>query len=250
MTEVKLHDIHKVPMASLLEADWNANEMSDAKFAQLVESIKKDGFREPIHIVPTANDRFRIIGGHHRYRAAKILEMEEITAVILDEKEYTEDIQKVQSIKMNVIHGKISPQKFTKIWVQMNKKYDEEVLRSMMGFESEEAMKGLIKDVARGLPEEFRDKLKKSEGEIKTIDDLATVIKKIYAEHGEEAKQAYMFFQFGGKTHLMIQMNKELREAMDLLSKSAKAGGMTVPELMIEQFVKSGLLKPQMPNSK
>ncbi|MCX6808007.1 MAG: ParB/RepB/Spo0J family partition protein [Patescibacteria group bacterium] len=248
---MKLYEPIKVKLIQLREADWNVNEMSDPKFNQLVRSIQEDGFREPIHVVPIdegvdENDNkfpiYRIIGGHHRFRAAQQLGFEEITAIVLDPHEYTEDVQKLQSVKMNMIRGKLSSKKFTKLYLELTEKYPDDLMAEFMAFDSEEAMQKMIKDIAKSLPGEMQDKLRKSADEIKTVDDLAMVINRIFAEHGNTVDKSFIFFNYGGKTHALIEMDKDLKTEIDLVCNHCEKHNKNINEVMKEVFAESPVL--------
>lgn len=232
----KLYVPQVVKIDSLRPADWNVNQMSDVQFNNLVKSIQEDGFREPIHVVPISVEGdqmiYRIIGGHHRVEAARICGLTEVTAIVFDAEEFTEDVQKLHSVKLNMIKGKISQQKFTKLFLDLKGKYPEELLHELMAFESQEHMKKFVKEVGKALPEDMRDKFKKSSKEIQTVDDLATVINGIFNEHGHTVAKSFIFFQFGGSTHLMIEMDKKTREALDAVVESCEKCNMDVNEAL------------------
>lgn len=86
--EVKLHEHIVLPIDSLIEAERNTNEMSDGKFALLVKKIESEWFKDSIYAVKLSWSeewKYRIIWGHHRVKAAKILGMKEVTAIVHDE---------------------------------------------------------------------------------------------------------------------------------------------------------------------
>lgn len=61
----------------------NPNRMDDERFALLVEAIRAEGFLQPILVTPTADGRFRIEDGHHRWLAAREVGLKSVPAVVL-----------------------------------------------------------------------------------------------------------------------------------------------------------------------
>ena len=51
----------------------NPNKMTSREFDLLCDNINKTGITDPILVRKTEGDKYRIIGGHHRYKAAKYL---------------------------------------------------------------------------------------------------------------------------------------------------------------------------------
>lgn len=84
--------IHPVSNVVWIEAsriktnDYNPNSQIDDNHRLLVESIDKDGWTQPIVVrPPDEKDRYVIIDGEHRYRAALKLKHDEVPVVILDQ---------------------------------------------------------------------------------------------------------------------------------------------------------------------
>src|SRR5690242_18759616 len=50
----------------------------------LIASIKAVGLIEPITVTPEANDRYKIITGHRRFRAAKAAGLDQVEVLIRD----------------------------------------------------------------------------------------------------------------------------------------------------------------------
>jgi hypothetical protein len=62
------------------ENPLNPNKESKFVFSKLIESIRENGFVDPI-IVRQKGERYEVIGGAHRLRAAKELSMPEVPAI-------------------------------------------------------------------------------------------------------------------------------------------------------------------------
>lgn len=94
---VKAHELNPAP--------YNPNKLAPAKYEALKDSIRKDGFIDPIVV---QKDGFNIIGGHHRLRAIKEICVEEgaavpeIPCILLD----VDDVAaKKLNLKLNHIKG-------------------------------------------------------------------------------------------------------------------------------------------------
>ena len=74
----------------------------DAKVDALQLSIAMDGIKEPLIVQKEVNGYYTIISGIRRFRIAKILGIEEVPVVIVDEQEITEDLiitHQIQRVK-------------------------------------------------------------------------------------------------------------------------------------------------------
>jgi ParB family chromosome partitioning protein len=72
-----------VPLHKLEEQPDNPNKMDDEHFKMLVESIRVNGFLQPI-LISFTDKRWVIVDGHHRARAAREIGMETVPALIKD----------------------------------------------------------------------------------------------------------------------------------------------------------------------
>lgn len=59
------------------------------KFLELIDSIKENGILQPILVRPMNGDKYEILAGHCRTEAAKLNNLEEVPAFILDVDDYT-----------------------------------------------------------------------------------------------------------------------------------------------------------------
>ena len=72
--------IEQRPLADLMQSRRNARIHSKKQIRQVADSIKENGFVNPIIITPDG----RIIAGHCRYAAAKLLGMHEVPTICID----------------------------------------------------------------------------------------------------------------------------------------------------------------------
>lgn len=212
-----IKDRQKIDIELIDENSWNPNAMKDGEFNALCKNIEEIGIVGAIQVVEKEG-RFLVIGGAHRLRAAKVLGYKEIRCDIFDEENFDEDLQRFQTVRLNVIKGKMSPQKFTELVDSLGDRYTEEMIQEMMGFADEEAFGRLYRDVNRNLPADLRKRLAKSKNEIKTIDDLSSILNVLFSTYGDTLKWNFMFFTWGGKKHIMVQCHGPLKKKMEIIS--------------------------------
>lgn len=211
--ESKRIQITYLPISSIELFEENPNVQDDKTFTMLMDSIREDGMFDPIDVVPAEDGKYKVIGGEHRYRACTLLGHEEIPTII--HSNYEDDKQKAMLVKLNVMRGKIDANKFVELYQKLSSKYSEDVLKKMMGFADEQAFKNMVKSVQNSLPEEIKEKAKEKMKDVKNVDDLALLLNSLFRKHGDTLDRSYMVFDFGGKSHLWVQMDKELKDIMD-----------------------------------
>lgn len=197
--------------------EWNPNEMDEVAFQRLIKEIKEVGFINPIQVVPVG-DKYRIIGGEHRYRAALILGMEKIPAIILEDKKFSdEELQKFLTVRLNMLRGKLNPMKFMELYDEFAKKYGEDKVQELMAITDKEVWKKITKDLKKdlkkaGVPKEEIEKL--DELDIEDIDKLGNILQDLFIKYGDTLKYSFMVFDFGGQKHVYIKLNKEAKQKL------------------------------------
>lgn len=233
--DVKLKD-HKetviISFDKIDNAEWNPNTMTGTKFDKLIAQIAEVGILENIVVRKTDEDRFEIVSGHQRAAAAKIVGYTDIPCTI--KKSWNRSKAVIQNMRFNILKGKIDPLKFTKMFDSLSKEYQPEILKDMMGFEEEAEFDRLYIQLRKELPDELKDKLDKSKNEIKTVDDLSNIINKLFSEYGGTLERSYMVFSYGGKEHLYISMNKQLRKKMEFIKEKSDAENRDINDVMME----------------
>lgn len=216
-----------IPVEDLLPDEDNPNVQKDAVFNALVENIQEIGMVEPIMVAPAYDEnenriegKYRIVSGHHRYEACKLLDYTEVPCII--QEDFDKDMQKFQLVRMNMLRGKIDPVKFTKLFNEMAEKYGEELVKQAMALVDEQAFKKLYIDVKKELPKELQEKLEEAKDDIKTVDDLSRILNSLFTKYGDTLQYNFMVFTFGGKTHYWIIMDKEVKAQMDKLADMCK----------------------------
>ncbi len=230
---------YDVPIDLIEPSEWNANEMDDGTFNRLVSELDENGFVDPIQIVPGKGGKFRIIGGEHRFHGAVSLGLEKVPCNVLTDKKYMDEkLQKLMSVRLNVIKGKLNPSKFAMLYQEMAKEYGEEQLKALFGFTQNDKWDRLVKGVEKAVESSgiggkgLADELKKKSKKVKTVDGLGAVLKKLFSKHGSDLKHGYMVFAFGGKEHLYIIADKETTAALSVIQDLCRKKNLNINEVI------------------
>lgn len=204
--KTKGHERTWLPIGALYENPNNPNEMTPREFDLLVKNIQDKGVTEDIEVRPLGDNKYRIIGGHHRFKACKYLGWDEAPCIINNDPDMDDERETFQVIKMNTIRGKMSPDKFMKLYDQLSVKYSDELLQEMMGFASDEEFQKLIKQTGNNLPPELKDKFFEASKDVKTVEQLAKVLNNILSEKSNTLGHGYLIFDFEGRESIWIRM--------------------------------------------
>lgn len=225
-------EILMIPVEDLIPDEDNPNEMDEATFDQLCEEIREQGFDEPIHVRPSPSlpGKYEIGSGHHRTKAAMVNGLTAIPAVI---KHWTDREKKVALTKRNVLRGNMNKQKLTKLYRDLAKdSKDPALLQRELGFTDTKAFEAMIEKVESQLPPKQRKKLAEAKEHIKSIDDLSSVLNRIFKEAGSELDKGYMVFSFGGKKHHYFQIDAATNDKLEAIIAAAEANGTSYTEVM------------------
>jgi hypothetical protein len=120
---------------------------------------------------------------------------------------------------LNVIGGKMNPEKFLKLYQEMADKYGKDALQQLMGYVDTRQFQKLVGDVKRGmkqsLPKEMHAEFDEKAKEAKTVEDLGTIIQTLFAKYGDTVQQSFVIFTHGNKEHIYVQMDKTMKKALD-----------------------------------
>ena len=119
----------------------------------------------------------------------------------------------------NFIRGQIDPQKFAKLYDDLAKTYGQELTQEMMGFADEAEFERLYQSVKRALPPELQKGLEEAKKEIKTIAGLSQILNSLFARYGDTLKYSFMTFEYGGRKHTVVMMDRKLKDQVELLKK-------------------------------
>lgn len=190
----------------LLPQEVNPNAMGDKEFNLLCDNLTQVGFVDPIFVRPLDGGKYRIIGGYHRWKAAGVLGFENVPCTIIDDPDFDGDLEKFQIVRMNMIRGKLSPEKFLKLYESLSSKYEEELLADSFGFSDEEQFKKLIQQMSKSLPKEMQSQFTEAAKEMKTIDGLTKLLNTMFNKYGDTLPYGYMVVDFGGKNSVWLRM--------------------------------------------
>lgn len=208
-----------LPIDQLVANDFNPNQMDDATFNILSDNVERTGITDAILVRKLADEQYRIVGGHHRWEVAKLHGFATVPCTVIDDPEFDDDAEKFQVVRMNVIHGSMSPQKFIKLYESLSEKYTDEVAAEMFGFVEEETFKKLKNQMKAALPKEMQKDFDKAAKEIKTIDGLTKLLNDMINTHGDTLPCGFMVVDFGGKESLWLRMEPKTRKAFEVLGK-------------------------------
>jgi len=228
------HERKFVPIMALEANPENPNEMADKEFNMLYDNIERMGITDPIFCIPhpTKKKMFRIIGGEHRWEVAKLLNFTEIPITLVDDDQFTEDEQRFQIVRHNIIHGQMSGKKFMKMYNNLSEEYTKEVAAEMFGFTEENEFLKLIAETKKGIPNEYHAAFDEAKGDLKTIDDLAIMLNKLFAQHGDTLPYGYMIFDFGGKDSVWLRLGKGSLADFEKIANACRTEGRSMDHVM------------------
>jgi len=98
--------ITNVSPEEIVPAEMNANEMDDKTFERLCKNIGMSGLSSTITCYKRKEDnKYVIISGHHRYRAAVLNGIKTIPVLYADEEDLTKDEIIAIQLSHNSLHG-------------------------------------------------------------------------------------------------------------------------------------------------
>jgi len=219
MPEVAIRQAVSIKIDNIHPNTWNANVQKNATFDKLVEEIQEDGFKDPLTVVPidksdyesewTSGVHYRIISGEHRWRAAKVLDYKELPCFV--EEEWDEQLQKLKTVRLNLIKGDLDSTKFTKLVKELEQDVDPVILPDLLGFNDGKEMSKYIIEEAESRDKTFLDGLlQESKKEKYAIDSLTEIIADIFNQTAGTVDQNYLFFSYKGGLHMAIIADKKL----------------------------------------
>ena len=226
-----------IPVDKLEPVSWNANVMTDQELQRLEQSISRDGFLDAVAVIPGVDGMFTINGGEHRWRAAVNLGIKEIACDILWEDRWKDEgNQQLQSVRFNVIKGKMNPEKFLSLHNKVVDKFGKEKIAELMGYTNQSGVDKIIKQVAKqmreSLPEDMAERFDDQAKDAKTLGDLDSIIRHIFEEYGSTSKYGFIVFSFGGKEHVFIAMSKATQVNLKTITDAAQKQNLDVNEII------------------
>lgn len=211
-----------VPIDLVVKNDFNPNEMDDLTFNRLVKEIEEIGMVNPIQVVPSPGGKFMIIAGEHRWQALQSLGWEKIPCNILtDERFMDPDLQELVTVRLNVIKGKLNPEKFTAMYKKQAEKYGVDQLKELFGYTSSDAWNKVTLGVEKSLEASglggtsLLSELKKRTKNVKSVDGLGKVLNSLFRQYGSDLSHSFMVFTYGGRKHLYVVLSDDSMSALE-----------------------------------
>jgi hypothetical protein len=227
-----------LPLDKLENNSWNPNSMEQPDFDRLVAEIEEVGFIDPIEVVPLENGMFRIIGGEHRAAAGRELKMKKVPSMVLQGPQWQEeDLQKLVTVRLNALKGKLNPEKMALLYQEMAKKYGEDALQHLFAFTDKHAWNKLVSGVKQGLskaglPKEKQKEFNERAKEAKTLQDLERILNELWSSYGDTIHQSFMIFTYGKREHVYIAMDRKTREALKKITNHCKKTSKDINEVL------------------
>lgn len=254
---LEMVEYREVDPVAIRPNPWNPNQMKDKEFDRLVREIEDSGMIAPIQVVPMTDDDgdyFRILGGEHRFNACKVLGYETIPCIILEGEEWQdEDKQKFVTMRLNIIKGGLNPEKMIQLYNDVYDRHAADDMADLMGFTDKDVwdktVKSFIKNVDNAnLPAKAKKEIKKElenlADEVKTVESLSSILHRIMKKYGDTVEKNFIFFDQGGKDHLMIQCSESTWDLAKMVTALVE-GGATDVDSAFGDALKSVVAKHQ-----
>lgn len=207
---------------------WNPNTMDQDDYNRLVKEIDEVGFIVPVQVVPVEGGRYRIIGGEHRVGAAVDLQLKQVPAMVLDGPRWQdEELQQLVTVRLNVLNGKMNPEKMAILYNRYSKKYGEDALRNLFAYTDTHAWDKLVSGIKKGLskaalPKEKQKEFSDRAKEAKTLQDLERILNELWSSYGDTVNLSFMIFAYGKREHFYVAMDKKTRDAVKRIGAHCK----------------------------
>jgi len=207
------------PIDKIKPSPRNPRLMKDTQFNFLVQNIQENGFNDPILVDRGYYENDKLVGedefvevvdGNHRLRAAKLIGLTEIPCLIFP-KRLTPLQRDYMGVRYNTLHNAgFVKDKFTEIVNDLLAEFNdrEEVIGLFM--QDRDEFERYYQDIRQSLPDGIKEKLPTTSKEIKTIDDLALILNRMFNDYGDTLDYNFMIFDWGGRDNLWIRCDLEL----------------------------------------
>jgi hypothetical protein len=194
--------------------------------------MEKVGFVDPIFVRDLHDGTYRVVGGHHRWDVAKLLDFVTVPCTIIDSDDFDDDQEKFQVVRMNVIRGKMSPKKFFDLYQSMGDKYSDEIAAELFGFAKQEEFDKLVGQMAASLPKGAQEEFKKAAAEIKTVDGLSKLLNTMFTKYGDTLPFNYMLIDFAGKESVWLRMQASEKKNLISLGSECMKSSVTLDSVV------------------
>lgn len=142
-------DIQEIALGDLDPNPWNPNRMDEVTYAKLKAYLKVRGFARPLVVRPLG-ERFQILGGFHRWRAARELGYRTVPCNVmeLDDRE-----AKILSINLNELKGEPVQALFARLVADLSTELSVEDLETHLPYSEAELKDALeLSKISDSLP--------------------------------------------------------------------------------------------------
>lgn len=218
--------------------EWNPNECDSDMMAELVSEIRDDGFDQPLQVVPCECDKikgshFKIIGGEHRWKAAQVVELKELPAVVYSD--WDESRQKIKTVRRNMLHGVLNSSKFSALVGDLETGgLTRAEIAQAMAFDSEQAMLKCLDEPNKVDARVLADIDATARRDADAVNSLTDVIQNLFRDCGDTVDQGFLVFAYKGKTHVLVLMSDDMEHAMTELISKVKASGENMNQVLLE----------------
>ena len=226
-----------IPIERIQANKWNPQEMSEEKFVELVEEIDEVGFDEPLQVVPIEDGMFRLVSGHNRLKACRGLEFKEVPCVIKEG--WTEDKQRLEMIRRNVVKGELDKKKFTNLIDDLTLGQDIKLqyLIEEMGFGSDGKEFYQFYD-HKEVEKQGKEFDHESDTVEKVVNHTAQVLNEVLEKHGDTTSKGFIYFMYKGKPHLVVSMNIDLVKQVEDMTEVIKTQNVNVNDFLSQAIFK------------
>ena len=211
-----------IATTKLVLCDWNCNVMSDVAFANLTHIMGDEGFDESLHVVPMDGKPgfYLVVGGEHRYKAAKANGLQELPCYILEHLVGKSEAElQMWSVRRNQIKGKIDKAKYAKIEQNICRQMDLQakvarkrmlVRESMAAKSKAEYSKTSSSSGGGAETDGERDKRKTIADRTRLLANAKTFQQECLVDSADTVEHGYLYVGQNGKSHLIVDASKKL----------------------------------------
>lgn len=236
--------VRDISVEALSPNSKNVNEMDAETFERLVIEIREVGFISPVQVVPSVEaNKFVILGGEHRWKAAKQLGMTHIPCTILSDAKWSDqDLFDLVTFRLNSLHGKVNPEKFIPMYEKMAAKFGHDALPEIFAVTDKslwkKMTKGIVKDAqAAGLPPEMTEQLQEAQEKAKDVEQFTKAMNNIFKKHSETVSHGAILFVSGKNENIVIHATDKVFELMKVLTTMCSAKQKNINELLEPSLV-------------
>jgi hypothetical protein len=231
---VEILDTTDISVTKLVLCEWNCNEMADSEFASLVSTMGEEGFDEPIHVVPRSSlgDKYLIVGGEHRYKAAISNGLRTLPCYILHHlKDADEAELMLWSVRRNNQKGRQNKQKYAHIEQTVCKRMDlqEETARKRMLVRAKQASKTLP---TKADTDGEREERKTVADRTRLLADARSFQQECLVDSGDTVEHGYLYVGQNGKSHLIVDASKQLHGFISAMVRVCKKESDRIDEFL------------------